>query len=123
MEEFNFQITLEYRLECFQINPPVSFKALLDKIKEKFNLAHVNTIFYIDEDDELEVKLGSEADYFSMFDYVEDKELPFIKIIIKSDDHKTKRKKSFSKSSWDVGPHPISTNVSISGAYLANGNF
>jgi hypothetical protein len=122
MEEFNFQIVLEFRSECFTINPPISFKALLDKIKDKFNLAHVNTILYIDEDDESEVKLGSEADYYSMFDYIEDKRLLSINIIIKSEDQKTKRKKSFSKNSWDVVPHNIPTNVSIDD-HFTNGKF
>jgi hypothetical protein len=79
-------------MEQLSIKPPNSYSSLLEIAKEKYQLITINRLVYYDEGDE--VKISNESDYLSFFDHVDSNELNEIDIIIKSDDNKSKRKKS-----------------------------
>ncbi len=93
MEAQNFEIVLNYGMETMAIKPPSSFMALLEIAKEAYDLTIVNRLVYYDEAEE--IKISSDSDYLSFFDFVDQNNLKEIDVIVKSDD-KVKRKKSTS---------------------------
>jgi hypothetical protein len=97
MEEFNFEIILNHCMSTCTIKPPSSYNALIQIICEKFDLAKINKIVYLDDDEE--VRISTDADYLNFFDFIDSNKLKEIEILIKSDQEKGKRKKSLRKNS------------------------
>jgi hypothetical protein len=97
MEEFNFEITLNYCMDTCVIKPPTSHTSLIQVASAKFDISKINKISYFDDDEEIQIT--SEADYLNLFDFVDSNQLKEIEIIIKSDQDKAKRKKSLRKHS------------------------
>lgn len=93
MDSLSFEIVLNYGMETLTIKPPNSYISLLEIAKEKYDLTIVNRLVYYDEGGE-EVKISNDTDYLNFFDYASLNELKEIDIIIKSDESKSKRKKS-----------------------------
>lgn len=120
MEEFNFEIVLNYRMECFDIKPPTSYQSLIEIAKEKYDLNIIRHLGYFEEDEDNEIKIAGESDYLALFDYVEAKKLNSVSIVIKSDEQKGKRKKSIRKSS--KAHKPSVTNQKESNSGCINGN-
>jgi hypothetical protein len=120
MDSFNFEIILNYAMNTFSIKPPTSFKSLLEIAKEKYDLAIVNKLVYYDDDEE--VVIGNDSEYLTLLDYVEANSLKEVDVIIKSDEGKSKRKKSIRKRSSAAVKAPIrNENISTDDGCL-NGN-
>jgi hypothetical protein len=98
MEEFNFEIILNYCMSTCVIKPPTSMNSLFQVVSEKFDIAKINKIVYIDDDDE-EICITNESDYLNLFDFVDANQMKEVEILIKSDQGKVKRKKSQRKNS------------------------
>ncbi len=111
MDSFSFEIILNYGLETLAIKPPSSYNSLIEVAKEKFDLFVINRLVYIDDDEE--VKIASDSDYFTLFDFVETNNLKEIDLIIKSDEEKAKRKKSLRKNSRCPLRPPVKQNMAV----------
>jgi hypothetical protein len=102
MEDFNFEIILNYCMGTCTIKPPSSFSSLVQVATEKFDIAKINKVVYFDEDEE--IRITNEADYLNLFDFVDANSIKQIEIIIKSDQEKVKRRKSLRKNSKTIKP-------------------
>jgi hypothetical protein len=101
MEEFNFEIILNYCMNTCTIKPPSSFTELTQVISEKFDIAKISKVVYQDDDEE--INITSESEYLNLFDYVDANNRKEIEIIIKSDSHERgSRKKSTRKHSKTI---------------------
>jgi hypothetical protein len=109
MEQFNFEITLNYCLNTCTIKPPNSYSALLEIITQKFDVSKLDKLIYSTEDEE--IRISNELDYFNMFDYVDKHSIKDLEIIIKSEQDKTNRKKSGRKKSKHILPPTKSKHV------------
>jgi hypothetical protein len=92
MEEFNFEIILNYCISTCVIKPPTSMNSLFQVVSEKFDIAEINKIVYVDDDEE--ICITNESDYLNLFDFVDANQMKEVEILIKSDQEKAKRKKS-----------------------------
>ncbi len=108
MESSKIELVLNYGMDTFAINPPSSFSSLVDIAKEKYDLTIINRFVYYDEGEE--IKLTNDSELLKLLDYIDTNDLKEIDIIIKSDESKSKRKKSTSlrKRSSAFKP-PVST--------------
>ncbi len=102
MEQFNFEITLNYCLNTCTIKPPNCYSALLEIITQKFDVSNLDKLVYYDDEDE--IRISTESDYFKLFDYVDKNSIKDIEIIIKSEQDKSNRKKSTRKKSKHILP-------------------
>jgi hypothetical protein len=98
MNSFNFEIVLNYTMNRFKISPPTSYSALIEIIKEKFDLVAINKLVFEDDDEDITIK--QESDYLKLLDLADSNEYKEIELIIKSDEEKkAKKKKSLRKRS------------------------
>jgi hypothetical protein len=102
MNEFNFEISLNYIMQTCTIKPPNSYTALLEVIGEKFEVTNIDKLVYNTEDSE--IRISNDSDYFALFDYVDKNGIKDIEIIIKSEQDKPNRKKSGRKKSKHLPP-------------------
>jgi hypothetical protein len=109
MEQFNFNITLNYCLNICTIKPPNSYTALLEIITEKFDVSKLEKLVYYNEQEE--IRISNESDYFKLFDYVDKNSINDLEILIKSDQDKSNRKKSTRKKSKNNLPTTKSKHV------------
>jgi hypothetical protein len=98
MEQFDFEITLNYCLNQCTIKPPNSYSALLEIISEKFEVSKIDKLVYYNNNN-TEIKISNESDYFKIFEYIDKSSIKDIEILIKSEQDKTSRKKSARKKS------------------------
>ncbi len=98
MDSLNFEIVLNYTMKTCTIKPPNSYMALIEVIKEKFDLTSVEKLLYEDEDEEIVIR--QDSDYLKLLDHVDANELKEIDLIIRSGEtKKLKAKKSLRKRS------------------------
>ncbi len=100
MEQFSFDITLNYCLNTCTIKPPNSYSALYEIVTQKFDISKLEKLVYYDADEE--ITISNEADYFKLYDYVDKNSIKDIEILIKSDQDKSSRKKSTRKKSKNL---------------------
>ena len=104
MDSLNFEIVLNYTMKTFTIKPPNSYSALIEIIKEKFDLTSVKKLVYENEDEDIAIR--QDTDYLKLLDYAEKNELKEIDVIIRSDEtKKSKPKKSLRKRSSICKPY------------------
>ena len=85
-------------MKTFTIKPPNSYMALIEVIKEKFDLTSVEKLLYEDDDDEIVIR--QDSDYLRLLDHVDANELKEIELVIRSGEtKKLKAKKSLRKRS------------------------
>lgn len=99
-----FEIVLNYGMETFSIKPPSSYNSLVEIAKEKYDLTIVNRLVYSNLMGE-EVRISNDSDYLKFFDFMCDNALQEVDVIIKSDESKSKRKKSIRK--WSNLKPPV----------------
>jgi hypothetical protein len=109
MEQFNFEITLNYCLNICTIKPPNSYTALLEIITQKFAVSNLDKLVYFNEEEEL--RISNESDYYKLFDHADKNSLKDIEIIIKSEQDKSNRKKSTRKKSKHAIPSTKSKHL------------
>lgn len=98
MEEFPFMINLNYKMSDFEIKPPSSLSQLKEVACAKYDLK-IAEMVYVTEDNE-QMPLDTEEQYFEMISYATDNELSQIEILIKKNENVSeKRKESLRKKS------------------------
>lgn len=99
MSEIDLELSLNYKMQSFYINPPpISFDYLQELLFEKYDLTQAS--FYYLNRDGLEIGLNTEGDYSNMIEEAKSSLIKEIELVIKtSGDASKKRKKSLSKKS------------------------
>jgi len=118
---FNFDLILNHSMKTFQIQPPMSFQALIEIAQQRFDLTKISKLFVEEE----EIQISSESDYFDFLNWAESSNLKEIELIIKSTDSKAKRKKSTSFRKASLSYKPVSNNYSsyVPDGETINGNY
>ena len=80
MEDFPFDLNLNYKIEEYIIKPPPNFNQLKEIASKKYEI-NIEEMFYTNENEE-EIELKNEQDYADLIEYATEHNLKEVYIII-----------------------------------------
>ena len=111
MEDFPFDLNLNYKIEEYIIKPPPNFNQLKEIASRKYEI-NIEEMFYTNENEE-EIELKNEQDYADLIEYATEHNLKEVHIIInreKEEDEENEEKEEDEEKNEKSGKQDIEMN-------------
>lgn len=106
MSTLDMELSLNYKMQSFSINPPpISIEYLQEIVFEKYDLTQAS--FYYINQQGVECTLNTEKDYLSMIDIAKDLNLKEIELIIKTSSNVSQKRKESLRNKSTITITPI----------------